>query len=126
MTTPAEIDPPAALNDFPADEPIVMVNLLKFNQPDGLASYLRYGAGVAPLLDRVGARVRYGGSAPAHVIGDEEKPWWDAILIVEYPTPAAFLEMVTSEDYAAVHVHRAAALERGELIATSNWLVTGQ
>ncbi|WP_102143982.1 DUF1330 domain-containing protein [Mycobacterium hubeiense] len=115
----------AALNDFPADEPIVMVNLLKFKQPGGLDSYLRYGAGVTPLLERAGAKVRYGGSLPTAVIGDDAKPWWDVILVVEYPTPAAFLEMVTSEEYATVHVHREAALERGELIATSNWSVTG-
>ncbi|OFB44752.1 DUF1330 domain-containing protein [Mycolicibacterium sp. (ex Dasyatis americana)] len=113
-----------ALNDFPADAPVLMVNLLKFKEPDGLDSYLQYGAGVAPLLERAGAKVRYGGSMPAVLLGEEAKPWWDVILIVEYPTPAAFLEMVTSEEYAAVHVHRAAALERGELIATSNWPLT--
>lgn len=122
MTTPADI--PSTLNDFPSDAPIVMVNLLKFKEPDGLDSYLKYGAGVAPLLERAGAKVRYGGSAPAVLLGEDAKPWWDVILVVEYPSPAAFLEMVTSEEYAAVHVHRAAALERGELIATSNWSVT--
>ena len=124
MSTPAAIDPPPSLNDFPADAPIVMVNLLKFKQPDGLNSYHQYGASVAPLLERVGAKVRFGGSEPTHIIGDAEKPWWDAILVVEYPTPAAFLEMVSSEEYADVHVHRAEALERAELIATSNWSVT--
>ena len=67
--------------------------------------------------------VRYGGTAPAVVIGDGERPWWDAILIVEYPTPAAFIDMVTSEAYAKVHEHRAAALDRGDLIATSTWSV---
>ncbi len=54
------------------------------------------------------------------VIGDGERPWWDAILIVQYPTPQAFIEMVTSaENIVKVHEHRAAALERGDLIATS-------
>lgn len=123
MTTPADI--PSTLNDFPSDQPILMVNLLKFKQPGGLDSYLQYGAGVAPLLERAGAQVRYGGSTPAVVLGEDAKPWWDVMLIVEYPTPAAFVEMVTSEEYAAVHVHRAEALERGELIATSNWSITG-
>jgi uncharacterized protein (DUF1330 family) len=125
VNTPADIDVPRALNDFAPDEPIVMVNLLKFRQPDGQDSYLKYGAGVAPLLERAGATVRFGGSSPAFLIGDGVTPWWDVILVVEYPTPAAFLEMVTSEAYAAVHVHRAEALERAELIATANWSVTG-
>lgn len=45
---------------------------------------------------------------------------------VEYPTPAAFLEMVTTEEYAKVHEHRAAALHRGDLIATSTWMAAEQ
>ena len=74
-------------------------------------------------MERVGGEVRYGGAAPTVFIGDGERPWWDAILIVEYPSPSAFIEMVTDEDYLKVHEHRAAALDRGDLIATSAWLV---
>lgn len=116
--------PLPALNDFPSDQPVVMVDLLKFAEPDGLRSYQRYGAAVAPLLERVGASIVYGGSSAAFVVGDEGCPWWDAILLVRYPTPSAFLEMVTSEEYNEIHVHRAQALERGEVIATSHWSVT--
>lgn len=111
----------AALLARPADEPLLMVNLLKFKEPDGLARYLKYGEEAVPHLDRVGATVRYAGEAPAFIIGEGERPWWDAILIVEYPTPGAFIDMVSSEEYAKVHEHRAAALEQGDLIATSNW-----
>ena len=113
----------AALAARPVDAPVAMVNLLKFKQPGGLERYLQYGQGVAPHLERVGGTVRYGGAAPTVVIGDGERPWWDAILIVEYPSPAAFIEMVTDGDYLKVHEHRAAALERGDLIATSMSLV---
>jgi uncharacterized protein (DUF1330 family) len=113
----------AALAARPADGPVVMVNLLKFKASGGLESYLRYGREVGPHLERVGATVRYAGAAPAVVIGDGERPWWDAILIVEYPTPGAFIEMVTTQEYAKVHEHRAAGLERGDLIATSVWSV---
>ena len=70
-----------------------------------------------------GATIRYGGTVPAVIIGDGERPWWDAILIVEYPSPTAFIDMVTTEEYAKVHAHRAAALERGDLIATSTWSI---
>src|SRR6516165_10711951 len=113
----------AALAARPADAPVVMVNLLKFKTPGGLDSYQRYGREVAPHLERVGATFRYAGSAPAVVIGDGERPWWDAVLIVEYPTPQAFIDMVTTPEYAKVHEHRAAALERGDLIATSTWSI---
>ena len=111
----------AALAGRPADAPVVMVNLLRFREPDGLESYMRYGQEVAPHLERVGATIRYGGTVPAVIIGDGQRPWWDAILIVEYPSPAAFIEMVTTEEYTKVHEHRAAALDRGDLIATSTW-----
>lgn len=119
-TTPQQF---TALAARPADAPVVMVNLLQFKQEGGLERYLQYGREVAPHLERVGATVRYGGTAPAVVIGDGQRPWWDAILIVEYPTPGAFIDMVTSADYAKVHKHRAAALERGDLIATSTWSI---
>ena len=103
------------------DEPVVMVNLLKFRADGGRASYARYAQEVAPHLQRVDGTVRYAGIAPTQVIGDGESPWWDAILVVEYPSPAAFIDMVTNEEYLKVHDYRAAALDRGDLIATSSW-----
>lgn len=113
----------AALAARPADQPVVMINLLKFRQPGGLERYLQYGREVGPHLQRVGAQVRYGGAAPGVVIGEGERPWWDAILVVEYPSPAAFISMVTDEGYLEVHQHRAAALDHGDLIATSSWML---
>lgn len=113
----------AALAARPADAPVVMVNLMKFKTPGGVESYRRYIKEVTPHLERVGASLRYAGAAPAYVVGDGEKPWWDVILLVEYPTPQAFIDMVSTKEYAKVHEHRAAALERGDLIATSTWSV---
>ena len=115
--TPEQIQ---ALVARPADAPVVMVNLLQFRE-GGRESYLQYAAEVGPHLQRVGGTVRYTGTAPSQVIGDGEKPWWDAILIVEYPSPAAFLDMVSNEDYLKIHQYRAHALDRGDLIATSTW-----
>ena len=125
MSTPFDATPEqfAAMAARPADAPVVMINLLQFKKPGGLEHYLQYVQEVTPHLERVGATLRYGGTAPAVIIGDGERPWWDAILIVEYPTPGAFVEMVTSPEYAKVHEHRAAALERGDLIATSIWSI---
>ena len=111
----------AALAARPADTPVVMVNLLKFRVDGGRERYARYAQGVVTHLQRVGGTVRYAGCAPTQVIGDGETPWWDAILVVEYPSPAAFIDMVTNEDYLKVHEDRAAALDRGDLIATSTW-----
>ena len=94
---------------------------MKFKTPGGLEAYSRYGVAAIPHLERAGAIVRYAGTAPTVVIGDGERPWWDAILIVEYPTPQAFIDMVSAPRYANAHEHRIEGLERGDLIATSVW-----
>ncbi|MCP9273568.1 DUF1330 domain-containing protein [Mycolicibacterium arenosum] len=111
----------ATLAARPPDLPVVMVNLLTFTQDGGRQRYLRYAEEVVPHLQRVGATIHYAGTAPTTVIGDGEQPGWDAILIVEYPTPQAFLDMIGDPEYLKVHEHRAAALEHGDLIATSMW-----
>ncbi len=110
----------AALATLPQDQPVVMVNLLAFRE-DGVECYRRYADEVTPHLERVGATVRYGGTMPATVLGEGDKVWWDSILLVEYPTPAAFIEMVSDPGYLEVHQHRADALVRGDLIATAHW-----
>ena len=114
----------AALAARPADEPVVMVNLLKFRSDGGRESYARYAQEIVPHLQRVGGKVRYAGGTPTQVIGDGEKPWWDSILVMEYPSPAAFIDMVTNEEYRKIHEHRANALDRGDLIATSWTMVS--
>lgn len=114
----------AALAARPADQPVVMINLLKFKADGGQESYARYGQEVIPHLQRAGATVLYAGAAPTQVIGDDEKPWWDAIVAVQYPSPTAFIDMVTNEEYLKIHEHRANGLDRGDLIATS-WMTAG-
>jgi len=110
-----------AFANLPADAPVVMINLLEFDDGDGLAHYRTYMREVQPHLDRVGGSVRYAGTNPHNVIGDGERPWWDAILVVEYPSPQAFVDMVLDPGYQQVHEHRAAALRQGDLVATSQW-----
>lgn len=105
------------------DAPVVMVNLLQFG-PGGDDSYHRYAEEVQPSLDSVGATVLYAGDASHVVAGDIDKPWWDAIVVVRYPSRAAFVAMASNPDYhEKAHVHRAAALESAHLIATDPWKV---
>lgn len=112
-----------ALGTLPSGTPVVMVNLLKFKKAGGRDRYLQYSREVQPHLDRVGGTVRYAGTNPANIIGDGETPWWDAILVVEYPSSQAFTDMVTDPGYQKIHEHRAAALTRGDLVATSRWVL---
>ncbi len=113
----------AAANDN--DDPVVMINLLEFG-PGGADSYQRYAKEVQPFLDSVGATILYAGDASHVVAGDVEHPWWNAIVVVRYPSRAAFVSMATSPDYRErAHVHREAALESTHLIATNPWPLEG-
>jgi len=113
-----------AFGELPPDAPVVMINLLRFKEGSGRDSYLQYTREVQPHLEKVGGSVRYAGSNPVNIIGDGEHPWWDAILVVEYPSPQAFVDMVTDPGYQQVHEHRAAALTQGDLVATSQWTLS--
>jgi uncharacterized protein (DUF1330 family) len=101
--------------------PVVMINLLAFNDEGGRSSYERYAAEVFPHLERVGARITYAGQAGEVVIGGQDHPWWDAIAVVEYPSRAKFIEMVSDPEYQEIAAHRTAALTTSELIATNPW-----
>jgi len=121
------IDPtPAQLRRLAStaeSEPIVMVNLLRFrgratgedSDESGAEAYGRYAAAVAPLLERVGGRLLAAAACEESVIGPDQ-PEWDLVALVEYPSRAAFLEMVASSEYGEIGVRRANALVDSRLI----------
>lgn len=102
----------AALRERAGDGPVVMLNLLAFKPDGGAERYAAYGAAVAPLLERVGGRPIHVARSDGALIGDGS---WDMVMLVEYPTRAAFLEMVTSPEYGEISHLRTEALERSEL-----------
>jgi len=112
------------------DAPVSMVNLLKFkdkatyeaDRPEaaknltGQEAYARYGAEVAKILAKLGAKTLFAGPAHGMVIGDGD---WDMVAIVEYPNRAVMLGMGTSAEYQAIHYHREAGLAHQLLIDTT-------
>jgi uncharacterized protein (DUF1330 family) len=105
----------------PESGPFVMVNLLKFKQkaiyPDGsyahlsgAEAYQRYAVEVTKLLHRHGGRVRAAGTVEGLMIG-ACSPLWDSIALAEYPSLAAFKEMILSNEYRAIEIHRNAGLD---------------
>ena len=98
--------------------PVVMINLLRFRPDGGAAAYAHYGEGVMPCLERAGARLVWQGRPEAVVIG-EAADLWDAVVLVEYPSRGAFLEMVSSSEYQAIAGRRTEALVDSRLIACS-------
>ena len=86
----------AAIRGMDLDGPLVMLNLLRFAPNGGAEAYARYGAAAAPFLQRCGANVRYAGNVAATVIGGDD---WDEIILVEYPSIQAFLDMTGDPEY---------------------------
>lgn len=116
MATDPERPNEAGLAEFSsrAGEPgaVTMLNLLEFKPEGGRERYLEYGAAVAPLLEKAGGQIAYAGEAGSALIGDGS---WDLVLLVEYPSRGAFLEMVGSAEYQEIAHLRTEALARGEL-----------
>jgi uncharacterized protein (DUF1330 family) len=96
--------------------PVVMVNLLRFDSEGGRESFGSYVGGVRSVLEATGARVVWQGRADSLVIGAADERW-DAVVLVEYPSRQAFLEMVSSPSYRGIGKQRTAALLDSRLIA---------
>ena len=112
---PAEQPSAEALAAFGADPergPVLMLNLIELRPEGGAERYAEYGAAVAPLLERVGARVLHAGRAGPALIG---AGGWDLVLLVEYPSHGAFLAMILSPEYAEIAHLRSESLVRSEL-----------
>lgn len=92
--------------------PVVMLNLLAFRSEGGGERYEEYGAAVAPLLEKAGGKIVWLGTPAAPLLGNGS---WDLVVLVEYPTRQAFLDMVGSEEYRAIEHLRSEALVKGEL-----------
>lgn len=122
MPAPEQI---AALASSAQPGPIFMLNLLKFRdkaayesgaEPEmtGQAAYMRYGDEVKKLVAKGGGRVVFQGAAKQMVIGEVEGVW-DAVALVEYASPQAFVQMAMSPEMNAIAHHRKAGLE-GQLL----------
>jgi len=112
----------AALLAYPKDQPVVMVNIVKFKasaeggNESGAEAYARYGQNVQPLLKKAGGKILWQGAVASTVIGDSEgQP--DLIFLVEYPSVSNFLEMTGSPEYQKIGRDRTIALEYGGLLA---------
>ena len=113
--------------NLPRDEPVMMLNFLRFRDKaayedgrdvSGAEAYAAYGRESAPIFNRVGGEVVWRGKQENMLIGPRDKQW-DLIFVARYPTAGAFLEMVTDPDYRIAVEHRTAAVLDSRLIRCS-------
>lgn len=109
-------------NDRPG--PIQMLNLVRFRNkaayPDGreatgAEAYAAYGRESHPVFSRLGGRIVWRGDFELMLIGPQSERW-DACFIAEYPSVAAFVEMIRDPVYREAVKHRQAAVEESRLI----------
>ena len=106
--------------------PVVMVNLMRFRERSldgdgsGWDAYLRYSALTVPMIKARGGTLLWTGDAKAVARGAEAGNQWDYLALVYYPTVAAFIDMMTSEDYETrCDPHRTNGCVEHVIIATS-------
>ena len=103
------------------DEPIFMVNLLKFkdkaehpvkreNKLTRTEAYAIYGLEVVEHLEKVGGKPIFGGEVTRLMLGEVED-LWDQVAIAMYPNRKAMLTMIQDPDYIKSAQHRVAGLE---------------
>lgn len=108
---------------LPPDEPVVMLNLMKFRAESsdgdgtGWDAYVRYSRMANKLIKEQGGRIAWAGEAKGTTFGPEAHGDWDYVALVRYPTPGAFLAMMQSQDYAVANVHRENGCEAHLIIA---------
>jgi uncharacterized protein (DUF1330 family) len=110
----------------PADQAVVMVNLLRFkpraDAPDegisGEEAYRRYAEAMRTFVESKGGRFLWIGRVDSQVIGSGGEGF-QMIGLVEYPSREAFLAIAMDPHVQDIGVHRAAGLEMQWLIAAT-------
>ncbi len=116
MKAPTDLNE-AFVRGLTDETPVVMVNLVRFREHSldgngsGWDAYSRYSKGDMPLLKKVGGTVLWAGHVEGAALGDLGNGRWDWVVVAFYPSRAAFLEMMTSPEYAEINVHRENAIE---------------
>ena len=101
-------------NDSP-NGPVVLLNLLKYREPNGRDAFARYGAVTGPLIGKAGGQLIFGGKAGPALSGTDVA--WDDVLLLRFPSVDRFLGMIESETY-----QNEAAPIREEALADTVWL----
>jgi len=109
--------------------PVIMLNLLRYRaQADysehseqepcsGREAFKRYANLSIACIEGCGGKILFIGLALATIIGPSDE-LWDDIFLVQYPSRAAFLQMIATQEYRAINFHRSAALQDSRLIAS--------
>lgn len=115
---------------MPPQGEILMLNLLRYRENadypadsaetpcSGREAYARYSRTALAKVRGVGGSVQLLATAHVALIAPPDESW-DTLLLVRYPSKAAFLSMLADPQYRAATLHRTAALADSRLIGSS-------
>jgi uncharacterized protein (DUF1330 family) len=113
------------VTSLPDKEPVVMVNLVKFRERSldgdgtGWNAYQRYSGAVIKLIKACGGTILWAGDVEGVSLGIPDAHRWDYLVLVQYPSRADFVAMVTSAPYAEANRHRLNGAEDHVILATT-------
>lgn len=99
--------------------PVTMLNLLRFVD-GGRESYAQYVTALRPFLEKVGGHVVYIGDCASALVAPATHEW-DVVLLVAYPSRAAFSAMVADPEYQNITQLRTDAVSEAVLQPTHPW-----
>jgi len=67
----------------------------------------------------VGGTILWAGNIEGAAYGDLNAKHWEFVVLVRYPSRKAFLEMVTSPEYAQANVHRENGVDDHVILAST-------
>ena len=114
----------AAFKSLQGEGVIHMLNLVRLREraayedgraASGLEAYRSYAREAGAVFTRLGGRQFWLGKFELMLIGPADERW-DLVFIAEYPSPAAFVEMIRDPVYREAVKHRQAAVEDSRLI----------
>jgi uncharacterized protein (DUF1330 family) len=107
------------LRDADDGRPFVLAQLLKF-APGGRDEYIAYSRDAQRILRGSGATVVYAGECP-DALGTPESHAWDVIVLVRYPSRAAYVEMLSNPDFQEVAERRRKSLRDAVFLVMDDW-----
>ncbi len=117
----------------PSNDPVVMLNLLRFRERaepgfgvdamSGSEAFQEYGRRFEELHPRYGGTPIWMGKPLGVIIGAEDEVW-DLAVLVRYPSRGKFVSMIADPDYLDIAPIRAAALVDSRLIEMSQLMMS--
>ena len=99
--------------------PFVMVQLLRLAE-GGRDKYVQYSFAAQPIVRKFGGEVLYAGSCIEPLLAPRGQGW-DGVVIVRYPSRAAYVQFHQSPEYRAIVHLRGEALRESMLLPMDDW-----